>query len=92
MIVSSVARWFFEETLPVDDRIQYMVLRTDVGVVQDTSISINFEKTLEELEKHWGSINNKIDYLVFELGKCFNGYLSAINFIYRLLTIHQAPE
>lgn len=65
VVVSAVPQWFFEEVLPPQSgqNIEYLSMKTDVGVFQETAVSINFTKTVAELEKHWADMPSKIQSL-----------------------------
>lgn len=57
-VITAVPYYFFEGL-----NIEYINFRVDVGVIQKTSVVIDFNRTLDSLEKYWNDYENKKELL-----------------------------
>lgn len=65
--------YILQEVLPPKEYSFFHIdIKTDVGVYQRTSVEIDFEKTVEELTKHWDEMPSKVEFVAKELMRIAN--------------------
>lgn len=62
-IISSVPEFLIEERIGKNEKIKYIKFKTDIGVIQKSSIEIDIDETRKHLKDYWDNFENKIKEL-----------------------------